>query len=252
MRATAFEFRFRFAIITTVYFLGFLSPWLIVLHRPHQPAWPWLAGSLSSTGLFTFSNASALVTAAMLACTLLGAALRFWATACLGARTVHSHQMHAIQVMDAGPFAYTRNPLYLGSFFTLLGVSTLMPVSGMIFANLAYIFFITRIVLSEQAYLTQEIGQPYLDYCNRVPALFPTLHPQPSTLNDLKPEWLLSLRDEFYGIGIALSFAVLAWQYNSQLLIQAILINFGLFLIVRAIFPPPKHTTNESPQPDIQ
>ena len=38
-------------------------------------------------------------------------------------------------------------------------------------------------------------------------------------------------------MGYAFGFAVLAWRYNPQLLIKALMVAFGVSLIVRAMLP---------------
>lgn len=241
MRATQWEFKYRFGIITSFYIVGFFSPWIFFLRDGHYSyTWLWLSFQLSRTGWFDLSTATILVTSAAILSATLGAWLRFWGSAYLGAATVHSNQMHAIGVMDAGPFAHMRNPLYAGTFFTQLAVCILMPPSGAAFCIVAYLFFIARVIGCEEAFLTEQIGPAYTEYCKRVPAVLPKLFAKKSELQ-LKPEWLRSLFDEFFGIAIAGCYAVLAWRYNARIMTRAIIICFGGFLILRALFPPPKH-----------
>jgi len=238
--ATRWEFKYRFAIITSFYVIGFFSPWLFLLRDGHRTtAWLWVSFQLARTGIADLGTTTLTVTILALIAAVMGAGLRLWASAYLGAATVNSKQMHAGSVMDAGPFARMRNPLYVGLLLTMLPVSLLMPVSGAAFCITAYLLFAVRLIGAEQVFLTEQIGQPYIDYLRRVPAFFPALRARPSRLQ-IKPEWFRSLADEFYGIGIAGSWAVLAWRYNAQLLTQAVIISFGVFLLLRAILPPAK------------
>jgi uncharacterized membrane protein len=48
---------------------------------------------------------------------------------------------------------------------------------------------------------------------------------------------LQSLIGEIYPLGMAGCFAVLAWRYNAQILIQCLIVCFGVSLIVRALLP---------------
>jgi hypothetical protein len=59
-------------------------------------------------------------------------------------------------------------------------------------------------------------------------ARFVTTRPAPA---------LVAVLSELWPIGYAASFAVLAWRYNPQLLIKALLIAFGASLIAHALMP---------------
>lgn len=48
---------------------------------------------------------------------------------------------------------------------------------------------------------------------------------------------LIAFLSELWPVGYAISFAVLAWRYNPQLLIKALIVAFGMSLIVRAMLP---------------
>lgn len=74
-----------------------------------------------------------------------------------------------------GPYAYTRNPLYLGSFIIGLGICFL---SGLIYFVLpVYLFLFALLYIptikSEEEFLTQKFGNEYLAYKNSVPVFLP-------------------------------------------------------------------------------
>ncbi|HEX6771677.1 MAG TPA: hypothetical protein VF126_06610 [Acidobacteriaceae bacterium] len=48
---------------------------------------------------------------------------------------------------------------------------------------------------------------------------------------------LAAVLRELWPLGYAISFAVLAWRYNPQYLIRALMIAFGLSLVARALLP---------------
>ena len=52
---------------------------------------------------------------------------------------------------------------------------------------------------------------------------------------------LIASLSELWPLGYAIGFAVLAWRYNSQLLIKTLLIAFGGSLIARAVMPSRKN-----------
>jgi protein-S-isoprenylcysteine O-methyltransferase Ste14 len=73
-----------------------------------------------------------------------------------------------------GPYAWTRNPLYLGSF--LLGVGFAIMSGSWIAAALIVIpsFFIyPHVIRREEAHLARLFPLAFADYCSRVPRFFP-------------------------------------------------------------------------------
>jgi protein-S-isoprenylcysteine O-methyltransferase Ste14 len=235
MKATQFEFRYRLWIGVLIYFLGFWAPWLRFGKNAGDVSTTWLELSGELGRVMPLQSASLLITAAAVLLVAAGAALRVLGTAYLGASIVTSGAMHANTVLAAGPFRHLRNPLYLGSYLSALGVSVLMPPSGAIFFVAASFVQILRLILGEEAYLTAQQGAPYLEYKARVPRLLPSFAPHVAA-SAVIPQWRLAMVSETYYIALAACFAALAWRYNVLLLIQAVLICFGLSLVARALF----------------
>jgi protein-S-isoprenylcysteine O-methyltransferase Ste14 len=235
MKATQFEFRYRLWIGFLIYVLGFWAPWLRFgkAAGPVVTTWLELSGELGR--VLPLQTASLVITAAAIVLLAAAAILRVSGTAYLGASIVKSAAMHADTVMAAGPFRYLRNPLYLGSFLNELAVSILMPPSGAIFFVVVAFLQILRLVLGEEAYLAAQQGEPYLAYKTRVPRFLPSLTPRVPA-SHIVPQWINAIIAETFYITLAACFAVLAWRYNAQLLIQAVIICFGFSLVVRAIF----------------
>ena len=72
-----------------------------------------------------------------------------------------------------GPYAYTRNPLYLGSVFIAAGFALALlswPVTLLIAAGFAAIYI--PVIASEERFLRSAFPV-YDDYCRRVPRLIP-------------------------------------------------------------------------------
>lgn len=89
-----------------------------------------------------------------------------------------------------GPYAYTRNPLYLGTF--LMGVGATLSV-GAIFLTLVMgaFFFLSYhyTIQHEEEKLPGYFGQSYLRYCQLVPRFFPRLTPPDmGALNEVNPD----------------------------------------------------------------
>jgi protein-S-isoprenylcysteine O-methyltransferase Ste14 len=107
---------------------------------------------------------------------LVGAAL---AAAGLGLRAWAAGVIHKdAELTTTGPYAHTRNPLYLGSL--LLGIGTVIAGGRWIFVLAFLTFFATvygRTMDREEAFLTERFGDRYRDWAARVPLLLPRLSP---------------------------------------------------------------------------
>jgi protein-S-isoprenylcysteine O-methyltransferase Ste14 len=75
-----------------------------------------------------------------------------------------------------GPYAYTRNPLYLGSI--VLAIGFLIAAKNWSIALIALIILLTiylPVIRSEEAFLRSRFPE-YLEYSRQVPRLFPRFH----------------------------------------------------------------------------
>lgn len=239
MRATAIEFRLRLAIMAAIVTLGFWAPWIRSTGR-RLPLLERLALELSRTGLLSFRAAIALTIVVAALTAAVAAILRVWAAAYLGAETVNHLAMRAGSVMAGGPYRLVRNPLYLGSWMLFAALAFLMPPSGALFAMVLLTLFLLRLILGEEAFLAARLGAPYLAYRAAVPRLVPGLSshlrrsPAPA---EGKPRWGVALLAEINPIGVFLILAALSWRYDLWLMLRAILVSFGISLVVRAFLP---------------
>lgn len=99
----------------------------------------------------------------------LGVLVRAWA-----AGTIHKEE----ELTTTGPYAYTRNPLYVGSF--VLGTGVVVAGGQWIFAVLFLAFFAGvygRTMAGEAELLTELFGERFRDYRRHVPAFLPRLTP---------------------------------------------------------------------------
>jgi protein-S-isoprenylcysteine O-methyltransferase Ste14 len=233
MKAAPFDYRFRFAIHAILYFLGFAFYWL---PNSHESTWLVLTPWLERTGWLSFTAATITLLVIAILCAAAGAFLRAWGSAYLGAGIVQSHSMHGNAVLADGPFRRTRNPLYLGTFLHTLALALLMSPYGALFTIITIGFFQIRLIFTEEPFLAARLGQPYIDYCKRVPRILPSLTPRVPA-SGAQPHWLQAVLGEIYMIGVALSFAVFGWRYNAFLLTKCVVISLGVSLIVRAAAP---------------
>ena len=81
------------------------------------------------------------------------------------------------QLATSGPYAYTRNPLYLGSFILALGLAVAAR-NWWIAALMLVMFFAIYlpVIRGEEVYLRQHFPE-FDDYASKVPRLFPRLTP---------------------------------------------------------------------------
>ena len=237
MSAAALAFRFRVFLFVLLYVLGFLPPWDF---SSGSRSTLWLGAStlLARSGWFSLATATLAVTLVALVCLAAGALLRVWGTAYLGSGVMRHSALHGEGLVAAGPYRHLRNPLYLGAGLLALGASILMPLDGALFFLPAFSIFVLLLITTEERFLLAKLGNPYQQYCRLVPRLLPRFAAgaAPATA---RPHWLQAVLAEIYPLAFALSFAVLAWRYNARLLIQCLLICYGVSLVVRAVMKRP-------------
>jgi protein-S-isoprenylcysteine O-methyltransferase Ste14 len=97
---------------------------------------------------------------------LAGLALRAWAAGCLSKNR---------QLATGGPYAYTRNPLYLGTLLVAAGLAIASCSIGlaMLFAAVFLFVYLPVIQLEEQH--LRSLFPGYAAYAEGVPALWPHL-----------------------------------------------------------------------------
>jgi protein-S-isoprenylcysteine O-methyltransferase Ste14 len=237
MGATAIEFRLRMAINAAIIVLGFWAPWVEGWGIGSRVSLlEWLALQLSRTGAFSFTLVTPVVIIAGAAIAGIGALLRVWGTAYLGSTIVQSANMQAAGVMADGPYRFVRNPLYLGLWCMVAAMTLLMPPTGALFAMVMLTVFLLRLILGEEALLLRQLGDPYRTYLANVPRLIPRLRTTVAR-GGRKPDWLRGVLAELLPIGVFFTLAALSWTYDNRLMGRAILICFGISLVVRALLP---------------
>jgi hypothetical protein len=160
-----------------------------------------------------------------------------WGTAYLGSGVMRGPVMQGDRLVAAGPYRYLRNPLYLGSWLLGFATSVLMPPSGAAFFLPAFSLFVLFLISAEERFLTAQLGDVYQQYCRRVPRLWPRIGAS-DAISSARPHWLQALLAETYPVAFTLCFAIFAWRYNARILIQCLLICYGLSLVIRAFTKP--------------
>ena len=140
---------------------------------------------------------------------LMGEALRFWGVSIAGSETRTTGSVGGTFLITSGPFAYVRNPLYLGNMLLYSGVGVmslaLFPWLQLI-ALLWFYFQYSMIVAEEEGYLASRFGQDFAEYRNHVRRFVPRFvafeskTPPPKSMN--LGEGLSSERRTLQAIGI--------------------------------------------------
>lgn len=98
---------------------------------------------------------------------VLGMVIRGWAS---------GHLQKNETVTTSGPYAYTRNPLYLGSLLLVIGFAITGRTLWLALVLLAGFFlFYLPAVKAEAEWLEAKFGVSYREYATRVPLLLPRL-----------------------------------------------------------------------------
>ena len=162
-------------------------------------------GFVCAALFFFFSRPRPLTLAIGGAIAVPGLALRAWAT---------GHLRKNDTLATTGPYAYTRNPLYLGSFFLGVGftVASGRFILGIIFAAL-FLGIYVPVMRVESATLAELFGERYQQYLEAVPIFLPRLSPYHAGVKDEK-KFDASLykryREYRATIGLIIAWALLA------------------------------------------
>jgi len=145
--------------------------------------------ALSAASLVLFGRPSARSIAWGVPLALAGEALRCWAVGYSGV-TTRGDRVTAPALVTAGPYAYVRNPLYVGNFITALGFTLAftggLPRERRLLLGLlglgSMLAIYATIVPLEESYLRKAFGAGFDAYAARVPRLIPRATPaQPQT-----------------------------------------------------------------------
>lgn len=107
--------------------------------------------------------------AAGLAIAALGEVVRLWAS---------GHIEKSARLATGGPYAHTRNPLYVGSVLLALGFGIAAASPWVVLATVAYFAAFYPAVIAEEArYIRGKFGGDYDAWARDVPAFVPRLSP---------------------------------------------------------------------------
>ena len=131
----------------------------------------------------------------------LGEFVRLWAA---------GHLRKNEQLTTTGPYAYVKNPLYVGSLLIMTGFGLmarsywLLAVGLVVFAA----YYAPYKKRREGDRLRERFGQPWIDYDTAVPDYVPRLSPYPQRGTARWRSWLVSDNSE-YGMAVGIAVGVL-------------------------------------------
>ncbi|MCH8940985.1 MAG: isoprenylcysteine carboxylmethyltransferase family protein [Bacteroidetes bacterium] len=127
--------------------------------------------------VFQRANIQSMVIGFLIA--LCGELIRFWGVSWAGSETRTTGGVGGTFLIISGPFAYVRNPLYVGNIllYTGLGVMSLalfpyLQIISLIFFLIQYYY----IVKEEESFLVKKFGEDFENYLKKVPRFFPRFH----------------------------------------------------------------------------
>jgi len=131
---------------------------------------------------------------------LSGEFVRYWGVAYAGSLTRVTGGVGAPEVIVAGPFAYVRNPLYLGNILLYVGIGVMSNALFpwlLVVAVFYFVFQYYEIVMLEEGFLQQTFGVAYEDFAKNVPRFFPRLTPyRVEAQAHQRPDWSGAIRSE--------------------------------------------------------
>jgi protein-S-isoprenylcysteine O-methyltransferase Ste14 len=135
----------------------------------------------------------------------LGLLLRAWAI---------GHLEKNIRLAESGPYAYVRNPLYLGTMLVAAGlvIASRRWLLAVLFAAVFLLIYMPVIELEEQH--LRQLFPRFESYAQRVPALWPTLR---GVKSDRRFQWAMYVRNREYQ-------ALLGWLAGVALLLAKVLV----------------------------
>jgi protein-S-isoprenylcysteine O-methyltransferase Ste14 len=135
---------------------------------------------------------------------LAGLALRAWAAGCLAKNQ---------QLATGGPYAYTRNPLYIGTLLVAAGLAIAARSFWLAALFVVVFFFVYLPVIQNEEQHLRSLFPDYAAYADRVPALWPRLTPsRGENSNPFRAGLYLRNQEYQAGLGFLAGMLFLLWK----------------------------------------
>ena len=151
-----------------------------------------------------FSRPTPLSMAIGIPLSLLGLALRAWAAGCLAKNR---------QLATGGPYAYTRNPLYIGTLLVAAGLAAASCSIGLAALFTAVFLLVYLPVIQNEEQHLRKIFPEYAAYAERVPALIPRFpNARENSPNPFRASLYLMNQEYQAGLGFLAGMLFLFWK----------------------------------------
>lgn len=123
-----------------------------------------------------------------------GESIRLWGVCWAGSETRTTGKVGGTFLVISGPFAFVRNPLYVGNMLMYIGIGIMSFALFPYLQIAAFVFFAIQyhfIVKEEESYLIETYGDDYKEYVKNVPRFFPRLTPYKNSRIE-QPEFIFS------------------------------------------------------------
>jgi protein-S-isoprenylcysteine O-methyltransferase Ste14 len=154
-----------------------------------------------------------------------------------------NRKVYADDLVIAGVYAHSRNPMYVGNFLITVGLGI---AYGSLWVYVAVIPFFTlvylSIVLAEEDYLRRKFGPAYDEYCRTVPRFWPRFKGMRETFKGHAYDWRKVVAKEYgtvcgtlAGI-ITIILSKLWWIYGYEARKTQIMLLFTLYVPVAVLY----------------
>ncbi|MEI6437135.1 MAG: methyltransferase [Candidatus Omnitrophota bacterium] len=152
-----------------------------------------------------------------------GVLLRLWS---------NSYAVKTEKLTTCGPYAFVRNPLYLGTLLILLGFVLLVQIYWVgIAALLAFTFAYIRTIGQEESLLESMYKDDYRAYKKAVPSFIPRLTPY-----NVGDRWSFSgerlRRSKEHKIGLWIGIGIIGLHLKELLLVEKLPFDRGMGLLI--------------------
>ncbi len=130
--------------------------------------------------MLVFENANSTTIIVGLIIALTGELIRLWGVSWAGSETRTTGGVGGTFLVISGPFAFVRNPLYVGNLLMYFGLGIMSYACFPYLQIVAILFFFFQyhlIVKEEEVFLEKKFGKAYKNYFNNVPRFIPRLTP---------------------------------------------------------------------------